>query len=258
MTVDTGDNDISTKESAAGAKTRFEAVLLQMREMILLGELAPGTRVQELALADRLNVSRTPVRLSLTVLEQEGLVRGEPNRGFTVREFTIEEVLAAYEVRSALEGFACKLIAERGLAPEIERRLDDCLKEGYDLLAPGHFTPTAVRAWSEMNGRFHETMITATANIPLASALQLVNRHPLAAPNSMAFRTNNLENFFENMEQAQREHSAIVDALKKQQSTRAAALMTEHVYQSREIIGQELRAMGSSLPSILRNALLQR
>ncbi len=258
MKTDTGDNDIGSSDTVAGAKTRFEAVLLQMREMILLGELAPGSRVQELSLAERLNVSRTPVRLSLTVLEQEGLVRGEPNRGFTVREFTIEEVLSAYEVRSALEGFACKLIAERGLTPEIEKRLDDCVAEGQDLLAPGHFTPTAVRAWSDMNGRFHDTMITATANIPLASALQLVNRHPLAAPNSMAFRTNNLEDFFENMQQAQREHSAIVDALKKRQSDRAASLMTEHVYQSREIIGKELRSLGSSLPSILRNALLQR
>lgn len=258
MTVDTHDTPTDAKEMAGGAKTRFEAVLLQMREMILMGELPPGSRVQEIALAERLNVSRTPVRLSLTVLEQEGLVRGEPNRGFTVREFTIQEVLSAYEVRSALEGFACKLIAERGLSAEAERELDDCIKEGEDLLAPGHFTPTAVRAWSEMNGRFHDTMTAATANIPLASALQLVNRHPLAAPNSMAFRTGNLERFFENMEQAQREHAAIVDALKKRQSTRAAALMTEHVYQSREIIGQELKSLGSSLPNILRNALLQR
>jgi GntR family transcriptional regulator of vanillate catabolism len=261
MTQDTSDSDlvdIGSKAGASGTKTRFESVLLQMRELILTGELAPGSRVHEQVLAERLNVSRTPVRLSLTVLEQEGLVRGEPNRGFTVREFTIDEVLSAYEVRSALEGFACRLIAERGLTAEIEQRLDDCISEGRRLLSRGFFDASAVRAWSDLNGRFHGTMIAATGNSPLAGAYQLVNRHPLAAPHSMAFRATNLDRFFENMQAAQREHAAVVDALRKRESGRAAALMTEHIYQSREIIGEELRGLGTSLPSVLRGALLQK
>ena len=126
-------------------RTRFETVLLQMREMILSGQLPAGSRVPETAIGERLGVSRTPVRLSLSVLEQEGLVYGEPNRGFVVREFTTEEVIAAYDVRAVLEGYACRIVAAKGLSPEDEQALQACVARGKELLALGHLDASTIR-----------------------------------------------------------------------------------------------------------------
>lgn len=234
-------------------KTRFEVVLLQMREMILSGELAPGSRVQEVSIGQRLGVSRTPVRLSLSVLEQEGLVHGEPNLGFTVREFSTNEVLAAYDVRSVLEGYACRVLAERGVRPEEQKLLEQCLSQGDRLLSVGFFDAQAIREWSEMNGRFHGAMIAAADNIPLASAWHLVNRHPLAAPSAIVFRRNNLTRLFENMRQAQREHIVIVDALKQRQVARAEALMSEHIYQSRMIVQAEISQSDRGIADLMKD-----
>ncbi len=236
------------------AKTRFELVLLQMREMILSGELAPGSRVQEVMLAARLGVSRTPVRLSLSVLEQEGLVRGEPNRGFTVRAFSKDEVLGAYDVRSVLEAYACRLIAERGLSAEEKAGLESCLLQGENLLSVGYFDASAIRKWSAMNGRFHGIMVAGAGNQALSSALDLINRHPLAAPSSMAFRRHNLDRVFRIMRDVQREHCAIVDALKLKQVLRVQALMTEHIYQSREIVSAEIRDSERGIVDLLTDA----
>jgi GntR family transcriptional regulator, vanillate catabolism transcriptional regulator len=239
-------------KSETDAHTRFEAVLLRMRGLILSGELEPGSRLQEATLAARLGVSRTPVRLSLSVLEKEGLVRGAPNRGFMVRTFTIEEVMAAYDVRAVLEGFACRLVAELGLQPAHGHALGECLGEGDRLLAVGYFDASTIRSWSNMNGRFHSTIIEASGNTCLAEAILAANQHPLAAPSSIIFRTSNLARLFECMRQAQREHAVIVDSLQRRTASRAEALMVEHVYQSREILRKEICEKGPGLPEFFR------
>lgn len=102
------------KPRESDLKTCFEIVLSQLRETIPCGELSPGGRIQEIAVGKWLGVPRTPVRNALTVLEREGMVRDGPNCGFTVRAFTTPEVLAAYEARSVLEGYACRLIGSVG------------------------------------------------------------------------------------------------------------------------------------------------
>ena len=234
------------------SKTRFETVLLQMREMVLSGELPPGARIQEIALGKRLGVSRTPVRNSLTVLEREGLVHGEANRGFTVRSFTTADVLAAYDVRSVLEGYACRVAAERGLTEQQELTLDGCLREGERLLAAGFFDANSIRAWTEMNGRFHATLVQASHNSALASALDLINQHPLAAPTSIVFGMNNLERLFRHMQQAQEDHAVVLTALRRRQVMRAEALMAEHIFKSRENLHDEIRRRGNDVPDLLK------
>jgi GntR family transcriptional regulator of vanillate catabolism len=238
-------------------KTRFEVALLRLREMILTGELPPGSRIQEVTIGKRLGVSRTPVRISLTVLEREGLVRGEPNRGFTVREFTVADVLAAYDVRSVLEGFACRLIAERGLSEANGLALDDCIREGGRLLQPGFFDAMTLRRWTEMNGRFHSVIVAASANPALANALDLVNKHPLAAPTSIVFGTKNLERLFTYMQQAQEDHIRVLAALRQGQAVRAEHLMADHIFKARENMHSEINILGTALPEQLSHVLRQ-
>ena len=89
-----------------------------MRELILRGAFLPGERLREAALAARLNVSRTPLRLVVDRLAQEGLLKARPTGGFVASEFTVEDIRDAIEIRGVLEGAAARLAAERPKNPD--------------------------------------------------------------------------------------------------------------------------------------------
>src|SRR5260221_13609612 len=82
--------------------------LLQMRELILRGEFRPGERIREIPLATRLHVSRTPLRLVLGRLEEEGLVAARPTGGFVAAEFSVRDIRDGIDIRRALQGAAAE------------------------------------------------------------------------------------------------------------------------------------------------------
>src|SRR5919109_4360817 len=88
--------------------SRIATVTARLRDMILAGELTPGERLIEIPFAQRLGVSRTPLRIALGELEKEGLLERLPTRGFKVREFPMEQVANAIDVRGVLEGMAAR------------------------------------------------------------------------------------------------------------------------------------------------------
>ncbi len=92
---------------------RSEALVDAVREAILTGRYAPGTRLVEENLAAAFGVSRIPLREALRRLEAEGLVLISPNRGATVRPLSPKDVVDLYEVRIALEALALRRAAER-------------------------------------------------------------------------------------------------------------------------------------------------
>src|SRR3954471_21492893 len=89
---------------------------LRLRELILAGELPSGARIAELALVEKLGVSRTPIRAALMRLEQVGLLETLPGGGYAVRTFSERDVSDAIELRGTLEGLLARLAAERGVA----------------------------------------------------------------------------------------------------------------------------------------------
>jgi DNA-binding GntR family transcriptional regulator len=103
-----------------------EDVADRLRQAILLGELAPGQHLREEELADRLEVSRGPVRDAFVLLEREGLIRSSRRRGVTVVELTRDDLDEIYTLRSALEPLATTLAIQRatpGDLTEIEQSL---------------------------------------------------------------------------------------------------------------------------------------
>ena len=102
---------------------------LGLRQLLFEGEIAPGERLVELALVERLGVSRTPLRLALTTLEHEGLVESLPGGGFAVRTFSRTEVDDAIEVRGVLEGTAARFAAERLESPTEVRELHEIVSQ---------------------------------------------------------------------------------------------------------------------------------
>jgi DNA-binding GntR family transcriptional regulator len=93
--------------------TAQEAVLTELRRMIVTGELAPGTALRQEALADVLGVSRVPVREALKVLEGEGAVVHEPHKGYVVAELSVDDLVEVYRLRELLEDEAIRVAVPR-------------------------------------------------------------------------------------------------------------------------------------------------
>src|SRR6266478_2931545 len=147
--------DMRASEPSA---TRSESVVEALRVAILAGQFQPGERLHEVKLTALLEVSRTPVRAALQKLASEGLLDYTPNRGYTLREFSLDEVISAYEVRAVLEGLAARLSAERGLDVSEIATLEQALREGDDLLRNGQITDEHGSQYSRINACFHVTI----------------------------------------------------------------------------------------------------
>ena len=101
-----------------------DVVFNTLRQAILRGELKPGERLMEIQLANKLGVSRTPIREAIRKLELEGLVLMIPRKGAEVAEITEKNMLDVLEVRRALEELAVKLACERITEEEIQELKD--------------------------------------------------------------------------------------------------------------------------------------
>ena len=90
-----------------------EIVYEELKREILVGEIAPGTRMMEIELADEMGVSRTPVREAIRKLEKEGLVTIEPRKGAYASDVSIKDMVDVLEVREDLEAMAAAMAAHR-------------------------------------------------------------------------------------------------------------------------------------------------
>ncbi|MFP6851400.1 MAG: GntR family transcriptional regulator [Pseudomonas sp.] len=201
---------------------------LKIRELILRGQLPAGERVTEAALAERLGLSRTPVRQALPALAQEGLLVPVGKRGYAVRVFTAAETHMALEIRATLEGMAARIVAEQGLSPELLEEFQKCLDEGDEILSRDGLGQEEEQAYGEMNQRFHELILRA-AQKPLLN--ELVARClvvPFVSPLMVAFGDPDITLIREDLTYAHRQHHYIVEALRNREATRVEMLLREH------------------------------
>ncbi len=113
---------------------RLQAIQ-QLRKLLLCGTFAPGERVTEAALAERLGISRTPIRQALPALCQEGLLVQAGNHGYAARRFSQQESLDALAVRALIKGMAARTVAEQGAPAALLATLRACLGEGDRILS---------------------------------------------------------------------------------------------------------------------------
>lgn len=213
-------------------------VIQRIRELILSGELPQGSRVAEAAIAERLGVSRTPVRNALPALATEGLLEPAGKRGFAVRAFTVEDSFRATEMRCLLEGYAAREIAARGPSEELIAELRSCLAQGDRIFDGGELTEDAPYHYSLMNQRFHRIIVEAAGNHLLTDLVHRVYAVPFAAPGVVTF--NNAvqrDEVFAILSSGQHQHHAIVDAIEAQQPDLAEALMRGHSSIARRSLG---------------------
>jgi GntR family transcriptional regulator of vanillate catabolism len=203
-------------------------VAQRIRELIVDGTLPAGARVAEAALAQRLGVSRTPIRNALPALAAEGLLEPAGKRGFMVRGFSVEDSFRATEMRCLLEGYAAREVAARADRGAIVAQLRDCLAQGDAIFAKGHVVKEDESAYARMNRRFHEIIVEGARDPLLADLVQRVYAVPFVAPGVVAFNRVPLDEIFPILVSGHHQHHAIVDAIDAGQADVAETLMRGH------------------------------
>jgi DNA-binding GntR family transcriptional regulator len=192
----------------------------EIERMILDAELGMGARINELALAARLGISRGPVREACRSLVQAGLLETHVNRGFFVRKLAHKEVIDLYDLRAGLMRLAGGLIATRATADQIAR-----LGRLVDAMDTAHAKGNAER-FRDLNAEFHAALVAAADNRRLQEVYSgLVKELRLFRRRGLASRTA--------MELSNREHRAIVDAIAAHDPARAGDAMEHHILQGK-------------------------
>lgn len=214
------------------AKTHAMRALVELRKRITKGELPGGTRLFEVALAEDLQVSRTPVREAMSRLAEEGLLERAPSGGFMVRSFAYSDVLDTLELRGVLEGTAARLAAERGVPEaklreitEIVRKLDEVFGD-----EPGEVD---FEAYSDLNGQFHEALAALPGSPTFERELARVKSLPFASPSAFLPNEGRLSAFRRSLAIGQEQHRELVAAIAAREGTRAEALAREHALAAR-------------------------
>ncbi|HET7566909.1 MAG TPA: GntR family transcriptional regulator [Gaiellaceae bacterium] len=208
------------------ASSQTTKATLGLRELVLEGELAPGGRVPEVELAERLGVSRTPLRIALATLAHEGLLEPLAGGGFVVRAFTHDDVVDAIELRGVLEGTAARLAAERlGSRRELVP-----LEEAVAELDPvvDRTGPEALVRFVALNERFHEALVALAKSPVVARSIANVVALPFASPNALLSSHALLPRSHEILVVAQHQHRALLEAIADGHGTRAEEIAREH------------------------------
>lgn len=142
-----------------------DVVLNTLRKAILRGELKPGERLMEIQLANKLGVSRTPIREAIRKLELEGLVLMIPRKGAEVAQITEKNMQDVLEVRKALEELSVQLACER-ITPEQVEEMKMAAEDFRKVLKSGDVTKIA-----EADVKFHDIIFAATNNQRLITLL---------------------------------------------------------------------------------------
>ncbi|HET9104117.1 MAG TPA: GntR family transcriptional regulator [Solirubrobacteraceae bacterium] len=207
-------------------RTQITSALLQLRELIFSGAIVPGERMSELPLVQRLGVSRTPLRLALSQLEHEGLLRALPGGGYIVRQFTPDDVRDAIELRGVLEGTAARLAAERGVPA---RDLHALRATNATIEAVVHRADyESFERYLHLNERFHARLLKIARSSVLERAIEGVLALPFAAPSALILAEARLPASRDILIVAHRHHSALIEAIEGRQSARAEGLGREH------------------------------
>ncbi len=211
----------------AGESAQVRA-LLQLRELILSGELPGGSRIAELALVERLGVSRTPIRAALMRLEQEGLLEPLPGGGYGIKTFSERDVADAIELRGTLEGLLARLAAERGAPGVVLAEARACLDRIDGVLATAALDENGFSSYVGLNEAFHALLYEMADSPTVSRQLERVVSLPFASPSGFVVVQAHSARARDMLVVAQDQHRQVLDAIERREGTRAEAIMREH------------------------------
>lgn len=205
-----------------------DVVFNTLRRAILRGELKPGERLMEIQLANKLGVSRTPIREAIRKLELEGLVLMVPRKGAEVAEITEKNLRDVLEVRCALEELAVQLACDR-IDPERMQQLLDAAAHFRDILGTADITELG-----EADEAFHDVIFQATGNRRL---IQLLNN---LREQMYRYRIEYLKKK-ECYPQLLEEHASIIQAIREHDKEKATEITVQHINNQVDTVVDTLR-----------------
>ncbi|WP_048307159.1 GntR family transcriptional regulator [Halomonas sp. PR-M31] len=221
-------DDSATRASPMERLSLFEIVTQHLREMILEGELSPGSRISEKQLCDTFDVSRTPLREALKVLAREGLIELLPNRGAKVTEIDPQEVVDLFEVMVVLEGLSGRLIASRAKETDIEE-----IRSLHQRMM-GHYQRHERVKYFKINQQIHRRLTEIADNsvlLEFEGSLTLRIARARYAANMYLGR----------WKESAREHEHILAALESRDGDMLSIAMRLHMRKTGDAIIQELQ-----------------
>ena len=216
-----------------GAGTLPATTAERLRELITEGELAPGTRLNERALCDRLGISRTPLREAFRLLAADGLIELLPNRGATVVSLSATDIRESFEVMSALEALSGELACRHITPAEIA----EIKALTFEMLAC--HAREDLPAYYRFNRMIHDRLNLAARNALLTRTYRSLNLRI----QSLRFRSNFDR---EKWSRAAREHAQMVEALEARDAARLAAILRTHLHQKGEAVLDALMAQSEA------------
>jgi len=190
-----------------------------LMQLIENGDLRPGSRLTEADLAQRLGISRTPVREALHRLHTMGLAEHGPQRGLIVAHLSYDQVRQLFAVREGLEGMATRLAAEHASRAEVNL-LREMVMQDREITDPGKLL--------ERNKLLHRQIVQASHNKFMIDALGNLRVHLSLLPGSTYTRAGR-------MKSAQAEHEEIVDAIAQGDGDRAEHAARKHISEGYQI-----------------------
>ncbi len=204
-----------------------EVVFNTLRNAIIQGEFQPGERLMEVTIANKLGVSRTPVREAIRMLELEGLVVMLPRKGAQVAHITVSDLRDALEVRMAIEALSVRLACERIDEAGKEELKNTCMafKEAIN----SKLVPAIV----EGDEAFHNSIYKATKNQKLINIAQNLREQVYR------YRVEYVKDFLYH-DKLIVEHDQITLAILKGDAETAEKIMNEHIYNQEQIVIRNL------------------
>jgi DNA-binding GntR family transcriptional regulator len=190
--------------------SKTDMVAAMLREMIVAGQLAPGAPLRQRDLAAQFEVSATPIREALRRLEAEGLVVGDAHRGATVAKPDQGALADNYRIRAALEPLAAQMATERIDA--------EALADLTEINEAIRALPEGDPAYREHNARFHFAIYQASGSPVLVSLIRMLWQ---SLPQRPAPARSQAESV--------RQHAEIIEAIRRRDGARAAALTAQHI-----------------------------
>ena len=196
-------------------------VQTELERMILSGELAPGEKLTEMALATRLGVSRGPLREAFRMLDEAGLVRTEKNRGVFVRDLPVEEAIEIFDLRAAMDELVGRRLAETITAAALRevRTLVDSMEQSVKAKDAYNY--------HLQNLKFHDRLVELAGNGKLTAIYR-----KLIKELSLFRRLNLADGWL--MPISVGEHRQIVKAIASGDPDAAGKAMYDHVIESKE------------------------
>jgi DNA-binding GntR family transcriptional regulator len=208
-----------------------QQVSMRLRQLIVEGHIAPGSKLNERALCEQLHVSRTPLREAIKMLAAEGLVDLLPNRGAAAAQLSAEDVEQTFEVIAGLEGHSGELAAQRITPAE----LAEIRALHYEMLAA--HTRRDLPTYYRLNALIHNHINAAARNRVLTHTYRTVN----ARLQALRFRSNFDEGKWE---RAVREHDRMIELLAARDAPGLRALLIQHLENKRDTVLELMRCGG--------------